>query len=113
MLEKAKQMGARRLITRIVVTGAIAAVPLTVVAAPAMADPAPGVVQADRNWDNNHHDGNWDRDHGRHDRDNHWQQQGPAFPGFPGFPGIGFPPPPPPPAPGLGGLLPSGLFGSS
>ena len=88
--------GRGRLITRIAVTGAIVAVPLTVAAAPAMADPAPGVVQADRGWN---HDHNWNPEQWWHQH-----EQAPVVPPLPWVPG-------PAVAPNV--VLPNGLFGSS
>ena len=94
MLDKSKRM-----ITRAVITGAIVAVPLTVAAAPAMADPAPGVVQAGHGYNDR-----WDidRDH-RHDRDRNWWEQGL---GLPTFNPLWWQAPP-------RAYLPGGLFGSS
>ncbi|WP_280424831.1 hypothetical protein [Nocardia carnea] len=61
---------------RVVIAGAIALLPLGVLAAPAAADPAapaPGFteVDRDRHWDRDR-DRDWDRDRDRHwDRDHH------------------------------------------
>ncbi|MBY8858762.1 hypothetical protein K7711_19970 [Nocardia sp. CA2R105] len=62
-----KSTRSRRLVARVAVAGALAAVPLAAVAGPALADTtAPSATQVDR-----HHD-DWDH------------HNGPGFPGIPG-----------------------------
>lgn len=94
LFSNTKTTRTRRIVSRVAVAGAIAAVPLAAVAVPAFAA-APSGIQIDWNhpgdpdWNNrDHHDRDRDRDHR-----GPWQQPGPQFPGFPGGQQGGFLPP--------------------
>lgn len=93
MIEKAQGKGSRRLLLRIAVAGALTAIPMAAVAAPAFAAPVPGVVQVDgqhnqgndgwqknRGHDERHEGRHHERHEGRYDRDgwgqNAWYGQG-------------------------------------
>ncbi|MGF6881808.1 hypothetical protein ABIA39_002406 [Nocardia sp. GAS34] len=87
LFSKTKTSRTRRIVSRVAVAGAIAAVPVAAIAVPAFAD-TPSATQIDwnnqgPNWNNNQ---GWHHDHDRdHDHGGQWQQNpGPQFPGFQG-----------------------------
>ena len=52
--------GAGRLAAKVAITGAMVAIPMAVLAGPALADTTPGVTNVDRDHhDRDHHDNNW------------------------------------------------------
>lgn len=62
MFNTKSSKGKGHLVAKACVVGALAVVPLAVVAVPANASPAPGIVQVDRDRHHNHH-GDRDRNH--------------------------------------------------
>ena len=66
--------GAGRLVAKVAITGAMVAIPMAVLAGPALADTTPGVTNVDRD----HHD----RDHHDNNNGQQWQQpwQQPQYP---------------------------------